>query len=97
MRGLKETAERLGANVSDYRLLDYTVNALNPSGLVLIEKESNRAVGGEPTGRCPLMHTPVSDLGDVLAATQSGLVYPALQGIPMLRVEHGIVASKISG
>jgi hypothetical protein len=36
-------------------------------------------------------------LGDVFAATQSGLVYPVLRGIPMLRAAHGIVASKISG
>ena len=93
VRGLKETAERLGASVSGYRLLDYTANPLNPSGLVLIEKESNEG-GGEPAWRCPLTHTPVSDLGDVFAATQSGLVYPVLRGIPMLRAEHAVVASK---
>ena len=97
VRGLKETAERLGASVADYRLLDYTANPLNPSGLVLIEKKSNEAAGGEPTWRCPMTHTPVSDLGDVFAAAQSGLVYPVLRGIPMLRAEHGIVASKICG
>ena len=38
VRGLKETAERLGATVRDYRLLDYCGNPLNPSGLVFIEK-----------------------------------------------------------
>jgi len=95
VRGLKETAESMGAIVSDYRLLDYTANTLNPSGLVLIEKESNEAVGGEPTWRCPLTHARVSDLGDVFASAQHGLVYPVLRGIPMLRAEHGIVASKI--
>lgn len=42
VRGLKETAERLGAKVKGYRLLDHTSNPLNPSGLVLIEKEWNR-------------------------------------------------------
>ncbi|MDA3878553.1 MAG: class I SAM-dependent methyltransferase [Halothiobacillus sp.] len=96
VRGLKETAERLGANVSGYRLLDYTPNTTNPSGLVLIEKESNAAAGGvEPTWRCPLTHTPMEDLGDVFATAQAGLVYPVLRGIPMLRAEHGVVASKI--
>lgn len=97
VRGLKETAEHLGANVSNYRLLDYTPNSLNPSGLVLIEKESNKAVAGKPTWRCPLTHTPISDLGDVFAAAQAGLVYPVLRGIPLLRAEHGVVASKILG
>jgi len=97
VRGLKETAESLGAIVIDYRLLGYSANPLNPSGLVLIEKKTSKAVGAEPTWRCPLTHTPVSDLGDVFVAEQSGLVYPVLRGIPMLRAEHGIVASKIGG
>jgi len=97
VRGLKETAERMGASISDYRLLDYTANTLNPSGLVLIEKEPIDVGWGEPTWRCPLTHTPMSDMGDVFAATQSGVVYPVLRGVPMLRAEHGIVASKIVG
>lgn len=97
VRSLKDTAERLRANVADHRLLDYTANPLNPSGLVLIEKESNKAAGGEPTWRCPLTHMPLVDLGDVFASAQSGLCYPVLRGIPMLRMEHGIVASKIVG
>ncbi|MBZ0096706.1 MAG: class I SAM-dependent methyltransferase [Sulfuricella sp.] len=95
VRGLKETAERLGASISDYRLLDYTPTPLNPSGMVLIEKES-KATGGEPSWRCPLTHMPMSDLGDVFATAQAGLVYPVLRGIPMLRAEHGVVASNFS-
>ncbi|MBK7000789.1 MAG: class I SAM-dependent methyltransferase [Rhodoferax sp.] len=95
VRELKETAERLGANVSGYRLLDYIPTPLNPSGLVLIEKEFNES-RSKPTWRCPLTHLPLSDLGDVFAAVQAGLIYPVLRGIPMLRVEHGIVASKIT-
>ena len=33
VRKLKETAERLGANVPGYRLLDYTAKPFNPSGV----------------------------------------------------------------
>ena len=80
--------------ISDYRLLDYASSALNPSGLVLIEKEFNEAAGGVPTWRCPLTHTPVSDLGDVFASAESGLVYPVLRGILMLQAQYGIVAPK---
>jgi hypothetical protein len=54
VRGLKETAERLGAKVNDYRLLDYRSNPLNPSGLILIEKsEINKAGGGRPSLALP--------------------------------------------
>jgi ubiquinone/menaquinone biosynthesis C-methylase UbiE len=97
VRGLKETAERLGSKISEYRLLAYSANTLNPSGLVLIEKEPGKAADSEPAWRCPLTHLPLDDLGDVFASAQSGLVYPVLRGIPMLRAEHGIVASKMAG
>lgn len=97
VRGLKESAERLGAKVVDYRLLSFTSNQLNPSGLILIEKEAAPDVNAETTWRCPLTHTPLVDLGDVFAAVHTGLVYPVLRGIPMLRAEHAIVASSIGG
>ncbi|TCV84264.1 class I SAM-dependent methyltransferase [Sulfurirhabdus autotrophica] len=98
VQSLKETAERLGANVTDYRLLDHINNPLNPSGLVLIEKsEIIKAVGGAPAWRCPLTHIPMSDLGDVFVGEQSGLAYPVLREIPLLRMEHGVIASKIHG
>lgn len=97
VRGLKETAERLGARVTGYRLLDHSPNPLNPGGLVLIEKRGGRkSEGGTPAWRCPLTHAPLSDLGDVLVG-QTGLAYPILRGIPLLRSEHGVVASKIFG
>jgi hypothetical protein len=97
VRGLKETAERLGAKVNDYRLLDHISNPLNPSGLILIEKSGVIQEGVAPAWLCPLTHTPMSDLGDVFVSESSGLVYPVLRGIPLLRAEHGVVASKILG
>lgn len=97
VRGIKDVAEHLGLNVSGYRLLDYTPTTYNPSGLVLIEKSGVGQSGAAPAWRCPLTHTPMHDLGDVFVSGKSGLVYSVLRGIPMLRAEHGIVASKISG
>lgn len=96
VRGLKETAERMGARVTGYRLLDYIPEYRTPSGLILIEKNDENKVGDAPVWRCPLTHTPMSDRGDAFVG-DTGLVYPVLRGIPMLRAEHGIVASKMSG
>lgn len=45
VRGLKETAERLGAKVNAC-LLDYRSDPLNPSGLILIEKSQINKAGG---------------------------------------------------
>lgn len=97
VRGLKETAERLGAIVKDYHLLDHISNPLNPSGSILIEKSGISKAGVAPAWRCPLTHTPISDLGDVFVSEKSGLVYPVLRSIPLLRAEHGVYASKLIG
>lgn len=94
VRGLKDTAERIGALVKDYRLLDYCGNPLNPSGLVLIEKtlDSERQ-DHSMRWRCPLTHArlEVHSLG--YYSPDTGIVYPVLGGIPLLRSNHAVVAS----
>lgn len=94
VRGLKQTAEKLGATVRDYRLLDYCGNPLNPSGLVLIEKSLNTSI--ETSGmkwRCPLTHTSIIEHDMGFYSPDTGMVYPVLAGIPLLRATHAIVAS----
>ena len=54
VRGLKNIAEGIGVKVSDYRLLEFTMNHLNPSGLILIEKDMPMQDGEKAiTWRCP--------------------------------------------
>jgi len=100
VRGLKETAERLGAKVVEYRLLDYARNPLNPSGLLVIAKQDGDVrtvdVPHDVRWRCPLTHTPMKDVGDVYVG-RAGIVYPVLRHIPLLRSEHAIIASSITG
>ena len=95
VRGLKQTAERLGAIVCDYHLLNHCGNtSLNPSGLVLIEKLAPATIENtDVQWRCPLTHSllSVSDMG--FFSSKTGVVYPVLAGIPLLRASHAIVAS----
>lgn len=94
VRGLKQTAERLGARVTEYRLLEFSINALNPTGVLRIEKSSTGSSSRDGAQwRCPLTHTRLarSDMG--FHSIESGFVYPVLFGIPLLRAEHAIVAS----
>ena len=100
VRGLKATAEQLGGEVLQYRLLEHVRNPLNPSGVVLIAKAEahpgdEKRANGDTAWRCPLTHAAMSDRGDVFIVKDAGLVYPVLRGIPMLRREHSIIASKI--
>jgi hypothetical protein len=100
VRDLKKTAEVLGAAVTDYRLLNYSGNSLNPSGLILIDKTgmTSSSNSGSPDiqWRCPLTHSAlvVDALGFYSADT--GIVYPVMGGIPLLRSNHAVIASSFS-
>ena len=99
VRGLKEAAESLGANVADYRLLDVCDRPLlNPSGVIILVKSS--ASNGRDTDRtgiwqCPLTGAPLTEKGDFFYADPVGIAYPVLQSVPLLRPEHAVVASKM--
>lgn len=97
VRGLKEAAERAGAAVTEYRLLDHISNPLNPSGVLVLEKVSiETQEKGVFSWCCPLTYTRLCDEGDVFVSKSTGIAYPVLRAIPMLRREHAIVASGIS-
>jgi hypothetical protein len=96
VRGLQGTAAALGGNVRTCRLLAYASNPLNPSGVVVVEKNhsaSPRGVGMQ--FRCPLTATPLVEEGGAYYSEATGLAYPVLGGIPLLRPEHMVVASKL--
>jgi SAM-dependent methyltransferase len=100
VEGLRETAEKLGAEVVDYRLLDYAPNPLNPSGVLCLRKAGVAECGGVESRvaiwRCPMTGVELETGSEFFYASEVGLAYPVLRGIPMLRAEHGIVASKLS-
>lgn len=94
VRGLREILERLGAKVTRHELLAFSINLKNPSGLLVVEK--NSAQPARPSAfQCPLTRTPLVDAGDAYVSDSTGLVYPVLRGIPLLRPEHAVVASKL--
>lgn len=99
VEGLRATAEHLEAEVLDYRLLDDSPNPLNPSGVLCLKKPgiSGSASGTDQAAewRCPMTGAELNRADDVFYAAEVGMAYPVLKGIPMLRAEHAIVASKL--
>ena len=95
MRGLADTLRSLGADVKACRLLPYSPNPLNPSGVIVVEKIGSAGVSPVPELRCPLTHTPLARESDLCVSPLTGIVYPVLRGIPLLRAEHAVVASKL--
>jgi SAM-dependent methyltransferase len=100
VRGLRETAERLGAKVVDYRLLDHAANPLNPSGVLVLRNidsggaRDSAEIGDEGIWRCPLTGSRLEKTADGFIAQDVGIVYPVLAGVPLLRPEHAVIASK---
>ena len=99
VRGLKAAAEKVGAMVSDYRLLESCSNPLNPTGVIVLQKDAGGAKSPQKNirWRCPLTFSPLDNLGDIFFAKEVGIAYPVIRGIPILKVEHGIIASRING
>lgn len=105
VRRLRQAIEELGGSIAEHHLLPLTTNPLNPSGLIQIDvAAAGRKSGGTgaasadaPAWRCPLTHAPLEDLGDAFASPETGVAYPVLRGIPLLRVEHSVVASGLKG
>ena len=97
IRNLKGAAEALGVNVVDHRLLDICINPLNPSGvLTLLKSPSIRDSIITTRWECPLTGTPLVDKGGYFYADSAGIAYPVLQGTPLLRAEHAVIASALS-
>jgi len=98
VRDLMGCAKRLGADVHSLRLLDLNANPLNPSG-ALILKIPGCDGKGLPTieagWECPLTSLPLQECDDLFLSVDSGLAYPVMRGIPLLRQEHAVVASRL--
>jgi ubiquinone/menaquinone biosynthesis C-methylase UbiE len=97
VRGLKHVAEQLGETIAEYRMLDFSLNPMNSSGLLIIVKPNDQSDQTDTSLRwqCPLTEEPLVDLSDVFCAPSLGIVYPVVRDVPMLRPGHAIVASKL--
>lgn len=103
VRNLKAVAEQLGANVLDYRLLEVAGNPLNLSGVLLLGKnvalanqERMDSIREKATQwRCPLTGVALVESDDLFFAAETGIAYPKLRDVPLLRPEHAVVASRL--
>ena len=93
VKNLVGVAKSLGYNVIKNELLQYSLNALNPTSVIVIEKEQN-AGDGEPHFCCPITKTKLNDCGDVFFSPQSRLMFPVIQGIPCLLDSQAILGCK---
>ena len=92
-RGLRQIAEELGGKVLRHELVPETLNPLNPTGLLLVEKQAPAATPS-PGFACPSCHAALTPGEGALFCAAEGLAYPTLRGIPCLARHNSILASQ---
>jgi SAM-dependent methyltransferase len=87
----------LGLNVIEHRLFEHASNPLNPTGLFIIKKEANSENSNSLELICPFTKAELKHSDDgLLYAEGASLVYPVIQGIPLLLKENAILATHLN-
>lgn len=92
-RHLAALARSLGWQVVEHTPWPHVANPLNPTALTVIRK-GEVAPADAPRLVCPRFKTPIEPRGGMLFSPEALVVYPIVGGIPCLRVENGVVASR---
>lgn len=92
-KNLKGIADSLGYDVLQHNLFPFTSNPLNPTAITIIKKH-DCAMPPSYILACPKFKTPLEEIGNMLFSPEALVVYPIVGGIPCLRIENGIFASK---
>jgi len=91
IRNLQGAAEELGYNIIEHRLFDLSANVLNPTGLMVIEKDESTYHTGY---QCPITKTELINDNNAYFSKEALIAYPTLDSIPCFLPEHAILASK---
>jgi ubiquinone/menaquinone biosynthesis C-methylase UbiE len=92
-KNIKGTAEALGYGVLTHKVFPFVSNPLNPTAITIIQKEVKAGLPANILA-CPKFKTPLKRIGGMLFSAEALVVYPIVGGIPCLRIENGIFASK---
>ncbi|MEY4002847.1 MAG: hypothetical protein RIT07_889 [Bacteroidota bacterium] len=92
--GLHQAAVALGYKINTYQPFGLSVNELNPTGLLIIEKPATPP--HSTAYRCPITFEPLSKTHEpFLSSVESGFAYPILQGIPCLCEDNAVLATHL--
>jgi len=92
-KNLKEASHSLGYDVLKHELFPFASNPLNPTALTIISKQIDTEISSDVLA-CPKFKTPLKLITGSLYSQEALVAYPILGGIPCLRIENGIFASK---
>jgi len=92
-KNLVGISESLGYEVIKHELFACSGNQLNPTAITIICKQTDADRPVEVLA-CPKYKMPLIKTECALYSTEALVAYPIIDGIPCLRIENGILASK---
>lgn len=96
VKDLHKIAEGLGMNVIEYKLKKVCSNKLNPTAILIIEKNRSNIPNNQINFICPHNKSKLLLTNNIYWSSESLNIYPVVSNIPLLTREHGIVATHFS-
>jgi uncharacterized protein YbaR (Trm112 family) len=95
VRNLYDIIISLGFKIIEYNMLpaELNFNILNPCGIIILEK-GGTVIESSGNYADPIFKTLLKKIKGAYFSEDSLKVYPIIDGIPCLRIENGILASK---
>ena len=91
IKNLHAISKELGYKIIEYRKFDYCNNPLNPTGLIVIEKNAKQP--GKHVLACPVSKSGLKFEKNVYFSNDSFLAYPVIADVPCLLTENAVLAT----
>jgi ubiquinone/menaquinone biosynthesis C-methylase UbiE len=98
VRNLEDVIVKQGGEIEDLVPFEVSANPLNPTWVFTVNppKQKHRSPVNSPGFSCPITRTSLTKNGGWLYSPVSGLAYPILQDIALLRPKHAVLASALT-
>ena len=94
IQNLKSIILELGLDLIEYKKFKICSNELNPTGLYVIKKHSDKEVKNNPDFICPISKSPMEEFDDHFFCEDSFISYPKINNTPCLLDSYGILTTK---
>jgi ubiquinone/menaquinone biosynthesis C-methylase UbiE len=95
VKNLVKVAKDLGYNVIENRLFELCANPLNPTQIIIIEKQKENEIQSCEF-YCPITKTPLEKGVGYYFTSEGFLAYPIIKNIPCLLPQNAIVATHLN-
>lgn len=96
VKGIPSKIEKRGGSIEKVLEVENALNPLNPTHAYVVDpgETTNKDANNENISFiCPITGAPIKDMGGYFFSENSLIAYPVIDGIPLLRDSHGVLAT----